>query len=580
MKMSSFSVASPSSSLTDTRAVLIRRRAQSIFAPPINLRNRRFLRLSASLAEKNLHLSWFSPDDQNPFDTYGGWSVFQAHPPQNNNNNKYNYNKKKGLSTTILIAGIGSSLAVLLAALAYVSFSRKGYRFQFGSPLHGMSNWTETKSDKSRTRDSNNVVDVVVPKDAPGCISDATKETFTSGSKDNLERVIISVGVDSTQKEALSVLKKLKIIEDDVRADKLCTREEYARWLVRINSLLERSPKHKIVPSKLLNGHVIAAFDDVGFDDPNFESIQALAEAGIIPSKLSGKNSSSDGLEGEGGVYFFPKSFISRQDLINWKAQVEYELKPGIIEQISRTKVDYMDVREIRSDASPELVMDMLAGDKSILRKVFGQIKRFQPNAPSTKAQAAVTLTTGRMAEAIHSELLRLEAEKISRMAVMKEIRSELVDRGDIQRFWYEKLNEERILGLAVDEHYHAAVSDLEREKIVQEKTFAEHLREKAAMDCQRQLILSLRDEVDEMLERLATERAMYVDEQRRTQNMLSNLKSKHEGMIDTKSVLEAEKEALRILRSWVEDEARRSQARSKVLEEVGRRWRWDDNQS
>lgn len=27
--------------------------------------------------------------------------------------------------------------------------------------------------------------------------------------------------------------------------------------------------------------------------------------------------------------------------------------------------------------------------------------------------------------------------------------------------------------------------------------------------------------------------------------------------------------------RSWVEDEARKSQARAKVLEEVGRRWKW-----
>lgn len=30
--------------------------------------------------------------------------------------------------------------------------------------------------------------------------------------------------------------------------------------------------------------------------------------------------------------------------------------------------------------------------------------------------------------------------------------------------------------------------------------------------------------------------------------------------------------------RSWVEDEARKSQARAKVLEEVGRRWRWNSH--
>lgn len=32
----------------------------------------------------------------------------------------------------------------------------------------------------------------------------------------------------------------MQIIEEDVNADELCTRREYARWLVRINSLLER----------------------------------------------------------------------------------------------------------------------------------------------------------------------------------------------------------------------------------------------------------------------------------------------------------------------------------------------------
>jgi hypothetical protein len=46
--------------------------------------------------------------------------------------------------------------------------------------------------------------------------------------------------VDAAQQEAIAVLKKLKIYEDDIVADELCTKREYARWLVRSNSLLER----------------------------------------------------------------------------------------------------------------------------------------------------------------------------------------------------------------------------------------------------------------------------------------------------------------------------------------------------
>lgn len=40
--------------------------------------------------------------------------------------------------------------------------------------------------------------------------------------------------------------------------------------------------------------------------------------------------------------------------------------------QMSTTKVGFMDVKEINGDVSPELYADMLAGDRSILRKVFG----------------------------------------------------------------------------------------------------------------------------------------------------------------------------------------------------------------
>ncbi|KAI8537627.1 hypothetical protein RHMOL_Rhmol09G0038800 [Rhododendron molle] len=62
----------------------------------------------------------------------------------------------------------------------------------------------------------------------------------------------------------------------------------------------------------------------------------ALAEAGIILSKLSGKNSSSDldDSQGHEGVYFFPERFLSRQDLIDWKVQLEYETVPGIEEKV------------------------------------------------------------------------------------------------------------------------------------------------------------------------------------------------------------------------------------------------------
>lgn len=153
-----------------------------------------------------------------------------------------------------------------------------------------------------------------------------------SDSGYKLERVIITVPVDSAQDEALSILKKLKVIEDDIDAGELCSRREYARWLVRMYSSLERNPKHHIIPAVSLSGSTVAAFDDISFEDPDFESIQALAEAGIVPSKLS-PNYGYDGLGDRERTNFFPERFVSRQTLIDWKAQLDYEFVPGMLER-------------------------------------------------------------------------------------------------------------------------------------------------------------------------------------------------------------------------------------------------------
>lgn len=160
-----------------------------------------------------------------------------------------------------------------------------------------------------------------------------------------------------------------------------------------------------------------------------------------------------------------------------------------------------------------------------------------------------MALASGRITEAIASELLRIKAENSARKAEMEDIRSELLDREDIQRFWNDKLNEEKTRGLEVEKAYLAALSDLEQEKILQEKNFAEILKEKAAMECQRQLLLSLKEEVNEISEKLASERSTYVAEKCDLQDMLSDLEAKQESMLDAKSILEAEIEAIRILR-------------------------------
>lgn len=233
-------------------------------------------------------------------------------------------------------------------------------------------------------------------------------------------------------------------------------------------------------------------------------------------------------------------------------------------------------MRVISSDEWPGLFMDMLAGDRSLLRRVFGQIRRLQPDKPSTIAQAAVALTSGRMIEAIQNELLRMHDEESSRMAAKEEIKQELLDRGEIERYWAEKMEEEKKRGLEVQQLYVDTINILEQEKIVREDALNVFLKEKAAMDCQKQLLEGLKEEVNEISERLVSERTEQISDEEMVQTLRYEMQIKKEGILDAKSMLEAEIEALRILRSWIEDEARKSNARSKVLEEVGRRWTCD----
>lgn len=241
-------------------------------------------------------------------------------------------------------------------------------------------------------------------------------------------------------------------------------------------------------------------------------------------------------------------------------------------------KVGFMDIMEVGPNASRVLFTDLLAGDNSIVARVFGNSRRLQPRKPVTKAQAAVALTTGRMADAIHGELSRLEAENASKQVEMEEIRSELLLRGEIQRFWEEKINEKKTQCLEVERDYLAAMHDLEKEKMVRDECHVHFLKEKAVLDCQQQLLLSLKGEVDEMRERLTIERTSFVAEQRSVEELLVDLHATQEAIVGTKSILEAEIEAVRILRSWVEDEAARTQSRAKVLEAAGRRWKWVDS--
>lgn len=180
---------------------------------------------------------------------------------------------------------------------------------------------------------------------------------------------------------------------------------------------------------------------------------------------------------------------------------------------------------------------------------VTGNSRCLQPHKPVTKAQAAVVLTSGRMADAIDRELSRFEAENISRLLEEEEIRSELIQRGDIQRLWEEKLAKEQSQLLEAENALKIALRDLDDEKAAQKGSLIEHVKEKAAIDCQRQLLQNLKDEINVMHEKIASDGDTLQSEQRNLERCYADLLGKQDAIVEAKSILEAEKEATRIVR-------------------------------
>ncbi|KAJ0677910.1 hypothetical protein HanOQP8_Chr12g0442011 [Helianthus annuus] len=257
---------------------------------PTNPRTRKIISLSSSVAQDNLKLSWASSDKQDVED-YNGWAIVEESVGSRK--------QSRGLPTFVLV-GIGTSVAALLAVFAHFGLSRKGIFFfylamqcfengictkscsdfvsgfvlRFSSPFHVSVDKKSLGSEDGLKVDEGLNDPLVENVDEE--VDAIAKEVNGHGKREEGKpgRVVVPVSADATQQEALSWLKNLKIIEDEVKADELCTRREYARWLVLVNSRLERNPRHRILPSVALAGSTVNAFNDISAEDPDFEYIQ------------------------------------------------------------------------------------------------------------------------------------------------------------------------------------------------------------------------------------------------------------------------------------------------------------------
>ncbi|KAF5183330.1 oxidoreductase/transition metal ion-binding protein [Thalictrum thalictroides] len=386
-------------------------------------------------------------------------------------------------------------------------------------------------------------------------------------------KVVVYGVVDQVQGQALAALQVLKVIEADVQPGDLCTRREYARWLVSASSALSRNSMSKVYPAMYIENVTELAFDDITTEDPDFASIQGLAEAGLISSKLSRNDlfQTSDGVQDP--FLFFPESPLSRQDLVSWKMALEKRQLPEVDKKIVYQCCGFIDIDKINPDAWPALVADQSAGEQGIMALAFGYTRLFQPYKPVTKGQAAIALSTGEPADIVSEELARIEAETMAETAVAAHTALVAQVEKDINLNYEKELTMEREKIDAVEKMAQEARMELERLRAEREDEQNSLMRGRAAVESEMQVLSSLRREVEEQLQTLMSDKTEISFERERINKLRKEAESENQSITRLQYELEVERKALSLARAWAEDEAKRAREQAKALEEARDRW-------
>ncbi|MDJ0675160.1 MAG: S-layer homology domain-containing protein [Calothrix sp. MO_167.B42] len=171
-------------------------------------------------------------------------------------------------------------------------------------------------------------------------------------------------------------------IEEQFQPDKIITRREYARWLVAANNAMYTNNPAKQI--RLASASDRPVFKDVSSQDSDFTTIQGLAEAGLIPSSLSGETTA---------VLFRPDAPLTREQLLLWKIPLDTRqgLPTANINAVQQTW-GFQDVGKIAPKVLRALLADHQNGEKSNVRRVFGYTTLFQPKKPVTRGEAVTAL--------------------------------------------------------------------------------------------------------------------------------------------------------------------------------------------
>jgi len=165
--------------------------------------------------------------------------------------------------------------------------------------------------------------------------------------------------------------------------NEIITRREYARWLINANNQIYADDPGKQI--RLASGTGDPVFQDVPKSDPDFAYIQGLAEAGLIPSALTGEATETR---------FRPDAPLTRESLIGWKVPLDTRsaLPKATIEAVKDTW-GFQDTSKINAQVLSSILVDFQNGNNANIRRVFGYTRLFQPQKTVTQLEAATALT-------------------------------------------------------------------------------------------------------------------------------------------------------------------------------------------
>lgn len=159
-------------------------------------------------------------------------------------------------------------------------------------------------------------------------------------------------------------------------------RGTFARWLVEVNNrLYQDRPTQQI---RLAATSQTPVFKDVPSSNPNFPYVQGLAEAGFIPSPLSGDADQTA---------FQPEQPLTREILLSWKVPIDLrKILPSTTSAKIQEVWGFKDAKQISTPALSAIFADHNNGELANTRRLLGSALLFQPQKSVTRAEAAATL--------------------------------------------------------------------------------------------------------------------------------------------------------------------------------------------